>query len=256
MRVAIIGYGVVGQAMADLFPDARIYDPAKGLYTLPDADIAFVCVPTPEAADGSCDASIVEDVIRKHAPALFVIRSTIPPGTTRALEARYGKQIVFQPEYLGMTPGHRYTGDRDVPFVILGGHRVNTDTVADLYRTVLPPETAYHHTDAETAELTKYATNTFLAAKVEFANELYDACVVMGLDYERVRELWLLDSRIGRSHTGVNRHDRGFGGACFPKDIAAFVAWAEGQGSSVPMVRAAMEANRKRRRKLRPPQIA
>lgn len=256
MRVAIIGHGVVGQAMAGLFPAALVYDPAKGLYTLPDADVAFVCVPTPQGSDGSADTSIVEDVIRKHAPALFVIRSTVPPGTTRALELRHGKQIVFQPEYLGMTPGHRYAGDRDVPFVILGGHRVNTETVADLYRTVLPPETAYHHVEPETAELVKYATNTFLAAKVEFANELYDLTASLGLDYERVRELWLLDERIGRSHTGVNRHARGFDGACFPKDIAALVTWAEASGVRVPLLRSAMEANTTRRRKLRPPQIA
>ena len=119
--------------------------------------------------------------------------------------------------------------------------------MGDLYRTVLPPETAYHHTTAETAELVKYATNTFLATKVEFTNELYDAAIHLGIDFERLRELWLLDPRIGRSHTGVNRKARGFGGACFPKDMSAFIAWAEANNVDVPVIRSARDKNRSAR---------
>lgn len=248
MRVAIIGAGVVGSAMHRLFPHARLYDPKLGNGDRVDnSDIAFVCVPTPMSEDGSADTSIVERVVQQHQPKLFVIRSTVPPGTSMRLLMRWHKPIVFQPEYLGMTPGHAYSGDRDVPWVILGGDRRHTETVADLYRTVLPPETAFHHTDWATAELVKYATNTFLAAKVEFVNELYDICERLGTDFETVRNLWLLDPRIGRSHTGVNRNDRGFGGACFPKDIAALVEWAEGYRLDLPLLRAAMESNNRRR---------
>ena len=244
MRVGIIGHGVVGSSMHALFPDARICDPAKGLFAKLDAcDIVFVCVPTPESSDGSADTSIVRAAVTAHKPGLYVIRSTVPPGTTRSLN----RPAVFQPEYLGMTPGHAFASDRDVPFVILGGARQDTEAVADLYRTVLPPETAYHHTTPETAELVKYATNTFLATKVEFTNELYDAAFHLGLDFEALRELWLLDQRIGRSHTGINRKSRGFGGACFPKDMSAFIAWAEANDVDVPVIRSARDKNRSAR---------
>ncbi len=238
MIVSIIGYGVVGQSMHRLFPDARIYDPMQG-YTDDVSGIAFVCVPTPENPDGSCDTTLVESVVAAHDAEVFVIRSTVPPGTTRRLP----KPAVFQPEFLGMTPGHRYQSDADVPFVILGGY--DTEIVADLYRTVLPSTTAIHHTTWEIAELVKYAVNTFLATKVEFANELYDACAKLDVRYDEFREMWLLDDRIGRSHTSVDPAHRGFDGTCFPKDIAALVAWA-GTATPLPVVRAAMESNRRR----------
>lgn len=236
MNVSIIGYGVVGRSVHALFPDAAIHDPAQGFHE-PVSGLAFVCVPTPMRPDGSCDSSLVEAVVAEHEADVFVIRSTVPPGTTRRLP----KPAVFQPEFLGMTPGHRYQSDADVPFVILGGY--DTEIVADLYRTVLPTTTAIHHTTWEIAELTKYAVNTFLATKVEFANELYDACAKLDVRYDDFREMWLLDDRIGRSHTAVDPTHRGFDGACFPKDIAAFVAWA----GDVPVIRAAATANERRR---------
>ena len=176
MDVSIIGYGTVGRSLACVFPGAQIIDPAQGHDGRITGGIAFVCVPTPMAPDGSCDTSIVREVVTSHAAELYVLRSTVPPGTCRSL----GVPIVFQPEYLGMTPGHRYESDLDVPFVILGGEPWQTRKVAKLYRTVLPPDTSYHHTDLETAELVKYAVNTFLATKVEFANELHDACAKLG----------------------------------------------------------------------------
>lgn len=236
MEVSIVGLGTVGQSLHRLFPAARLHDPAKGHHDIVRG-IAFVCVPTPMGAGGACDTSIVRSVVNHHDADLFVIRSTVPPGTCRTL----GKPVVFQPEFLGMTPGHRYASDADVPFVILGGAR--SHEVADLYRSVLPPDTAYRHTSLEAAELVKYAVNAFLATKVEFANELYDACSATGVEYDELRELWLLDDRVGRSHTAVNPHDRPFGGACFPKDIAALVAWADASGLDLPVVRAAAEAN-------------
>jgi UDPglucose 6-dehydrogenase len=237
MDVSIIGAGIVGSSMRKVFPGAQVIDPAKGLTGRIRGGIAFVCVPTPMAPDGSCDTSIVREVVTSHDPDIVVIRSTVPPGTSRHLGA------VFQPEYLGMTPGHRYESDLDVPFVILGGPEEHTKVVRDLYRTVLPPDTAYHLTSSDAAELVKYATNTYLATKVEFANELSDACRSLGLDYDELRELWLLDDRIGRSHT---QGGKPFGGACFPKDIAAFVHWAGERGVEVPVIRAAMESNNRR----------
>lgn len=237
----IIGYGTVGQSVHRLFPDAVIIDPDKG-YRGKAKGIRFVCVPTPMRYDGSCDRTIVESVVKENAGDLFVIRSTVPPGTTRGL----GVPAVFQPEYLGMTTGHHYGSDLDVPFVILGGHPIDTRRVADLYKDVLPSETAIHHTSTETAELVKYATNTFLATKVEFVNELFDACAKIGIEYDELRELWLLDPRIGRSHTAVSR-ERGFGGVCFPKDISALLSWAAENSIDLPVIEAARTSNAHRK---------
>ena len=239
MEVSIIGHGIVGQSMRKVFPDAAVIDPAQGLAGKVTGGIAFVCVPTPMLVNGACDTSIVREVVTSHEADLYVIRSTVPPGTCASLAA----PVVFQPEYLGMTPGHRYESDLDVPFVILGGSPTFTRMVADLYRTVLPSDTAYHHTSLETAELVKYAVNTFLATKVEFSNELYDACTALGIDYDALRELWLLDDRIGRSHTSAGQP---FGGVCFPKDIAGLLGWAQDTGVQLPVIRAAAAANARR----------
>ena len=239
MDVAIIGNGIVGRSMRKVFPDAKVIDPQQGLDGKVEGGIAFVCVPTPMLVSGACDTSIVASVVAAHEADIYVIRSTVPPGTCASLAA----PVVFQPEYLGMTPGHRYQSDLDVPFVILGGSPTFTHAVADLYRTVLPPDTAYHHTSLEVAELVKYAVNTFLATKVEFANELYDACATLGIDYDELRELWLLDPRIGRSHTSAGA---AFGGVCFPKDIAGLLGWAQDAGVQLPVIRAAAAANTRR----------
>ena len=141
-----------------------------------------------------------------------------------------------------MTPGHRFRDDRSVPFVILGGTWATK--VRDIYRPVLPPDTAYHLVSWEAAELTKYAVNTFLATKVEFANELRELAGAAHVDYDELRELWLLDPRIGRSHSQAS--GSGFDGVCFPKDIAALVSFADRSGVEVPVIRAAMTANAER----------
>ena len=250
-KVGIAGVGTVGSSVHALFPDAILYDPPKGyLGNLDDCEVVFVAVPTPTTL-GRVDVSIVEHIVQTFDPGIFVVRSTVPPGTSSSLARKHDKEIVFQPEYLGMTPGHAYASDRDVPFVILGDtwqRRASASrVVAQLYRDALPAETAFHFTSAVTAELVKYMTNTFLALKVEFINEMFDAATELDVDYDQLRELWLLDPRIGRSHTAVNPNDRGFGGLCFPKDVAGLVGWADDFGVSLPVLLAAHLANVERR---------
>ena len=84
-------------------------------------------------------------------------------------------------------------------------------------------------TKAETAEMVKYLSNCFLATKVTFANEMYDICTAAGVDYDKVCEYALYDARIGKSHLAVPGPDgdRGFGGHCFPKDLAGMIAFAK-----------------------------
>jgi UDPglucose 6-dehydrogenase len=245
--IAIVGYGDVGRSVHRLFPEAVCYDEPLGLGTRDEVNrcrFAFVAVPTPQGAGGECDVSIVEDVVGWLKSDYIVILSTIAPGTTERLVRETGKHIVFQPAYgPGETPEHPFGEIRNQRWLILGGERAHTIPVADLYKTVFNAETSVWQTNARTAELTKYMENAYLALKVTFCNEFYDIASVMGVDYNELRELWLLDPRIGRSHTFVFPDNRGYGGKCLPKDVSALIQSATGHGYVPGLLAAMAETN-------------
>lgn len=120
-----------------------------------------------------------------------------------------------------------------------------THPVADLYKTVYSANVVIQQTDARTAELVKYMENCFLATKVAFCNEFYDIAERLGVDYNEVRELWLLNPRMGRGHTGVHPEARGFGGACLPKDVAATLHIAEHAGVDATVLQAVARYNKR-----------
>ena len=245
--VAIVGYGAVGRYLHRLFPEAAVYDEPLGMGDRKEINrqqYAFVAVPTNRRPDGTGDTSIVEDTVSWLTSDVIVIRSTVPVGTTDALKQTTGKRIVFQPEYgPGETPDHHFNDPRRVNWAILGGDRQDTVAVADLYKQAFSAELVIHQTDARTAELTKYMENCFLALKVTFCNEFFDIAEQFGVDYNELRELWLLDPRIGRSHTFVMPDDRGFGGKCLPKDVSALVQSACAAGYAPQLMLAMLEAN-------------
>jgi UDPglucose 6-dehydrogenase len=244
---AIVGYGAVGRGIHQLFPEAHPYDPPQGVGSRDDVNrsrFAFVCVPTPMAEDGSCDISMVDEAVSWIESDVIVIRSTVPVGTTDRLREASGKSIVFQPEYgPAETPDHPFNDLRKVRWAILGGDRRDTIQVADLYKTTFSADFTIQQTDAKTAELTKYMENAFLAVKVAFCNEFYDIAEASGIDYNALRELWLLDPRIGRSHTYVLPHARGFGGRCLPKDLSAIIDSARTAGVAPVLLEATRDAN-------------
>jgi UDPglucose 6-dehydrogenase len=245
--VAIVGYGAVGRGIHQLFPDAVTYDPPLGLGTPDEVNrcrFAFVAVPTPMAPDGSADVSVVEEVIGWINSEVIILRSTVPVGTTDRLRAATGKAIVFQPEYgPAETPDHPFNDLRKVRWAILGGDRRDTIRVADLYKTTFNADITIQQTDTKTAELTKYMENAYLALKVAFCNEFYDIAAAAGVDYNELRELWLLDPRIGRSHTFVLPDKRGFGGRCLPKDLSAIIDSAHRLGVSPQLLEGVRDAN-------------
>jgi UDPglucose 6-dehydrogenase len=251
--VAIVGFGAVGRALQQLFPAAVIYDEPLGIGSRAEVnacEYAFVCVPTPRAPDGACDTSIVEHVVDWLETELIVIRSTVSVGTTERLGLRTGKRIVFQPEYgPAETPDHPFNNLRNIRWLILGGARSDTVAVADLYKTTFNADIAIHQTDSRTAELTKYMENAFLAMKVAFCNEFYDIAAGLDVDYNELRELWLLDPRIGRSHSFVFPDDRGFGGKCLPKDLSAIIATACENGVDAGLLQGVERSNERRRAK-------
>ena len=250
--VAIVGYGAVGRGIAQLFPDAVAYDPPLGLGTREQVnacDCAMVAVPTPSRPDGSADLSMVEEAVGWIESDVIVLRSTVPVGTTDRLRRETGKAIVFQPEYgPASTPDHPFNDPRKIRWVILGGDRGETIRVADLYKTTFNSDIQIHQTDARTAELAKYMENSFLALKVTFCNEFYDLAGVFGVDYNELRELWLLDPRIGRSHTFVFPSERGFAGGCLPKDLLALISSAQSAGYKPTLLAQVLETNAQLRR--------
>lgn len=245
--VAIIGYGAVGKGIHQIFGDAVPYDPPLGIGSRAEVNAcryAFVATPTPTTPSGVLDVSIVVEAVDWIESEFIVIRSTVPVGTTDRLRESTGKKIVFQPEYgPAETPDHPFNNLRNVRWAILGGARNDTIGVADLYKTVFNSDIAIHQTDARTAELTKFMENAYLAAKVTFCNEFYDIAASLGVDYNELRELWLLDPRIGRSHTFVFPESRGFGGRCLPKDLRGVVSSACAAGAVPELLEAVLSVN-------------
>lgn len=245
----IVGYGHVGREIAKHFASAHyvdiegvIYDPAGG-QALPRYDIGFICVPTPQASDGTCDTSLVKAAyrqwrLRAHA---WCIKSTVSVGTTENL----GADVCFSPEYYGETLYHPNAGmpsGGDL-LVILGGPREVTRVFATAWSMVTHASTRIYQTDARTAELCKLAENAWLATKVTFCNQLFGVCEAAGIDYHELRELWLADPRVGRSHTYVYPNNRGFAGKCLPKDTSNLCAWAREVGAPLTMLEAARVYN-------------
>lgn len=224
-NVGIVGLGHVGSLMQKLFPDAEVYDEPKQLGSreaINDCEYIFICVPTPRLYSGACDTHIVESVMDwVNKESIIILRSTVPVGFTKYYEGlRY--KIVFQPEYYGETVNHPFEDPRNRNWITLGGHPSVTSKVAELYQSIFTSELNIHCVDdSRVAELAKYMENSFFATKVTFCNEFYEIAEKFGLNYEQVRETWLIDPRIGRSHTFVYPNNRGYGGSCLPKDISA-----------------------------------
>lgn len=256
--VGIIGLGVVGKVIKALFEPAykiKFYD--KVTYSFPeslkDCDLIIISVPTPMAEDGSCDISAIEDAAKtaiEHAPnALICIKSAIPPGTTDSLNKKYNTdKFHVSPEYIG--EGTRFVAPWKYPdpkdnkshdFVIVGGPRASE--VLDFFASVMAVDARYIIANPIEVELTKRFENAFLATKVTFVNEASNICDAYGVDWKAVRELWLLDNRIGRSHTGVFKEEPGYGGKCLPKDISALINESEIKGYDPLLLKAIRKSN-------------
>ena len=246
MQVGIVGQGFVGKALKagfekyyevdtlDLDKDKCSVDYLEDLVEL--ANIIFVCVPTPMKKDGSCDVSIVEAVVkdindmvvsRNVSGRVVVIKSTVAPGTTERLnKICHNIQVVFNPEFL--TESNYIEDFRNQNRIILGGPRPGITKVKRFYSKIFP-KTTIVKTGSTIAEMVKYTTNTFLATKVSFANEIKMISDKLGIDYDKVIEYATYDERLGKSHWAVPGPDGhlGFGGSCFPKDLNALIKTAE-----------------------------
>jgi len=265
-KIAIIGSeGYVGKAQVSLWSYNNIYevikyDEPKGIGSREEvnkADLSVICVPTPEAKDGSADISIVEDVFSWLDTPVFLIKSTIPPHTVEYLIGKENKEpIVVWPEFIGenkyWSPYSFNKNPLETPFVILGGSsEEGIRYVYDLLLPILGPAKNYFFTDCCTACMVKYMSNAYLGLKVTFANEMKRICDALRIDYAEVRELWSQDPRVDKMHTAVFKDTPGFGGKCLPKDIQALAKFSEEAGYDPKFIKAILEANERFRKDLK-----
>lgn len=260
INIGIIGYGFVGQAVANGFQvtskenDTILwYDKYRDGTSLEDtigkSEFIFVCLPTPMKQDESgIDLSIFDVMIPQitkytdNTDKIIVIKSTITPGTTVKYEKKFpNSKFAFSPEFL--TEANFLEDFINAERTIIGA---NNDLVSRRLAVIFKqrfPKTTIFQTDPTTAETVKYFANAFLSLKVTFANFFYDYCQKLGIKYEEVKKMAASDHRIGDYHLEVTTN-RGFGGKCFPKDLIAIMGEFKKMGVDYSLLTSMWEYNK------------
>ncbi|MFC1751828.1 UDP-glucose dehydrogenase family protein [Thermoproteota archaeon] len=223
-----------------------------------ESGIIFIAVGTPQKSNGEPDVSHVMDVIKnicdhlqdinlEKSPKILIMKSTVPVGTCRKISEYLQKnnisqtscQIVSNPEFLreGTAVEDFFRPDR----IVIGCDDKKTgETVGNLYRGLYRIETPIVMCSLETAELSKYASNAFLATKISFINEIANLCSLIGADVHKIAKIMGMDGRIGKYflHPGP-----GYGGACLPKDTKAMLHFSSESGYDLRIIKAVDEVN-------------
>jgi UDPglucose 6-dehydrogenase len=254
MRIGILGMGVVGSAVqTGLFKlghDICFYDPKvekSNFRDVLDAEICFICVPSPSSNDGSCDISIVEksvsDLNENKYHGIVAIKSTVVPRTTARLIQEYSNlKIAFVPEFLrercavaDFIENHDLcvigTEDDFIFSKIKEAHGNYPKKVVKLS----PTE----------AELVKYYNNIYNATLVVLANSFYEICQHANADYTKVKEALVNRKHINDIYLQCNNNFRGFGGACLPKDTLAIATMIEEEGLDIDFFKMILSENSK-----------
>lgn len=250
--VGIIAVGMVGGALQRYFNLAgytvAVYDPPKGFSdagVLVGCDYIFICVPTPYEEKGGFNLSYVEEAFKLIPEGkTVIIKSTVLPGTTEEFQKKYPLlKILFNPEFLT-----EETADQDMKFPDrqVVGYTEKSFTVAGDVMQILPLAPMERIVTATEAEMVKYYGNTWFSVKVVFANQMYDLCQKLGVDYDHVKECAAADKRIGRSHLEIfHKGYRGYGGKCLPKDTRALIQLGEGIGAPMELLKTVEAINNK-----------
>lgn len=229
----ILGYGFVGKATAKALDIPWYFSREQSNLTLEEGSkkkYCVICLPTP--TDGRGDqgkgVEVIADYIKQISQygehPLYVVRSTVLPGTCRHLAEITRERVVSNPEFLSEATAYEDAAHPTIK--VLGADSTQDMEVLErLWITV--PSKLVVRTDTVTAEMIKYTFNTFAATKIVFVNAIYDACQKTGADYEKVREA-LHKHPWGSKHhlIPVDKGGRGAGGHCIPKDLLAFATWS------------------------------
>lgn len=260
LKLGIVGCGFVGSAVSNGFAthnvERRIVDPKLNTFTLRqlvevEPNLIFICLPTPESADGSVDVSVVDQVLsdlNKYAyDGIVIIKSTITPDHLQRFVNVYKLRIVYNPEFL--TEANAYADFLNPPMQILGGAWEDCEIVERAYVQfssvkIVPT----FKTDLVSASLLKYTINSWLATKVIFMNELKELHDASGAKttWEQFTDMLQRDKRIGDSHLRVPGPDLqlGFGGHCFPKDTAGLLNYSESNNIKLSVLKSAVDKNK------------
>lgn len=217
------------------------------------AELVFLCLPTPAGDDGRADLGLINAVVDELAnevadDAIFVIKSTVPPGTVAGLRKRLADlgspaRVVSHPEFLreGKALDDFMKPDR----IVVGAYDdEDAEAIAGLYESL---DANVVRTDPTSAEMIKYASNSYLAARLTFVNTLANVCEAVGADVIDVISGMGMDHRIGPHFL---QPGPGYGGSCFPKDTAALIGVAEDAGYDFELLRAVIEADHEQRRRI------
>jgi len=252
MNIAIMGTGMVGGNLDKFFASEGIetgkYDPPKGMTdasVLDHADVIFVAVPTPFYLDGrGFDTSYLKEAVEAvpSTGKLIVIKSTVLPGTTDKMQAAYPQhRFLFNPEFL---TEQRAEWDTFHPERQIVGYTTESEGDASSVLGILPKAGFQRIVPAMTAELVKYFGNAFYALKVAYANQMFDLCECLGLNYDDILDCVGAEPWIGRQHLVVkHRGYRGYGGKCLPKDTRALIELAKNAGMDLSLLRTAEAYN-------------
>lgn len=251
-KLGIVGVGMVGGALQRYFEKMHgikpfLYDTGRNLGSMEEvnrADVIFICVPTPfDKEKNSFDLSYIEEAVKNISGSkIVVIKSTVLPGTTELLQKKYPQhKLLMNPEFLT-----ELTADQDMcyPDRQIVGYTKESYNVAGEIMQILPLAPFEKILPATEAEAVKYFGNTWFAIKVIFANQFYDFCQALKIDYDRIMEAAAADKRIGRTHLEVlHKGYRGYGGKCLVKDIKALIQFANQIGVDLKLHKVADEIN-------------
>jgi len=256
MKIGIIGIGIVGGALKRAFETSEeihliCYDKFKSEYGWSDlileSEVIFVCAPSP-TINGKQDLSALKDILSLLSSCKFkgavVIKSTVLPGTTAALNEHYGNlRLAHNPEFL--TESNAYEDLMFEKFIIMSGKSEVCSVVHRSYNKIFGDKPIMWNEKFEVTEMAKYMHNCFLAVKVTFCNEIYEICQLAKIDYGLVKEAAIGAGKIGRNHTRVPGPDGlfGYGGACFPKDMKAFSTWTKEIGVFAGLIESSIILN-------------
>ncbi|OGZ95160.1 MAG: hypothetical protein A2676_03455 [Candidatus Sungbacteria bacterium RIFCSPHIGHO2_01_FULL_51_22] len=230
--VGIVALGMVGDQLRRWFASKGhpmyAYDKFKGVGALSDlhaADVIFLCLPTPHSKKHvwGVDLSSFELVAKFFThPKTFVVKSTVPPGTTAHLQKRFPRhRFLHNPEFLTESTAWY---DFIHPVAQLVGYTHKSKGQAARVLAMLPRSKTEAALSSEATEIFKYARNAYFANKVIFANHVYDLAGAFGVSYDSLKDIMKKDPWIGANHLEVvHRGYRGFGGKCLPKDLKTLI---------------------------------
>jgi len=257
MNVGVIGCGTVGGALAGWLREGgkhavAVFDPPKGMIdpSIRDAEVVFVCVPTPFVDGLFVDGQGFDDRYLREAflalsglpGRVAVIKSTVPPGTTDRLAKEFPQmRLLFSPEFLSDDTAQ---ADTRRPIRQIVGWTEGNEEIARRVLDILPHAPYSFTMTARNAEMVKYFSNAFYALKVAYANQMSDLCAAVGVDYTVVRSAARCDPMVGPDHLQImHKGYRGYGGKCLPKDVKTILAVAREAGVSLSLLDAAEAYN-------------